>query len=251
MNAPTWVIPVVLVVVGLFIVAAVIGLIVAGVKESRRKQAAFADGVASMGLSLQLKGDKEFAKAWSIVKPLTKGGTVTNIVFGTLNSGLTLTAFKHVYVVSTGKSTHVVQNAVIAVDTPEWPKVEITRRNAVAKWVRGLFGKDKPDPAAPPPGLEESEKAEFERNWIVNADDAAFAEALLTPEVRAELESDEKVAAWWFVGGKMLSLRATSPTLDLLTDGIAQIERVWAAIPQGITSSTASPPADPDVESTT
>ncbi len=246
MNVPSWLIPVILGTLGVFFVAALVGIIIAAAKHNRRKQAEFKAAIEAMGLALQPKGDKAFAKAWSIVKPLTKGGTVTNIVFGPLGSGLALTAFKHLYMVSTGKSTHVVQHAVIAVDTPAWPKVEISRRNSLVKWVRGMMGKGKPDPAAPPPNMEESARAAFDRDWIVNADDPGFADLLLTSQVREALAADEKVSAWWFVGGKMVALRQSDLTAEVLSLGIAQIERVWDAIPPEIAGAEFTPTVAPE-----
>ena len=233
-QKPTWLVPAILVLIGVFCVVAVILIIVVSVKHNRRKLAEFQASVEAMGLSFMPKGDKAFARAWSIIKPLPKGGSVTNVVFGTLASGLTLTAFKHLYAVSTGKSTHIVYHAVAAVDTPAWPRIEVKRRGAMMKWVRGVFKREKRDPAAPPPTGSENDRAKFDQDWIVGAEDPVFADALLTERVRLAMSLHEKVVAWWFVGGKMAVLRSDAQTPETLAESIAQIEAVWSALPAEI-----------------
>jgi len=178
----------------------------------------------SLGLSYLAKGDKEFVKAWAAIRPLSKTGRATNVLFGVLPSGLNLTAFLHQYTVSTGKSAHVVTHWVFAVDTPTWPRIEVRRRGAVAKWFRGLVGADKPDIDAPEGALG------FERDWVVDAEDPVFANRLLTASVREALAAGESVAGWWFMGGKMAALHAVAMKPEALAPNIGLVERVWGAI---------------------
>jgi hypothetical protein len=238
---PTWLVPAVLILVGLLCVFLVVFIIVATVRDRRRKVAELRAAAEAMGLSFMPKGDKDFAAAWSVIKPLHKGGAVTNVVFGTLASGPTVTAFKHFYVVSTGQGAHVVHHAVVAVDTPAWPRVEIKRRNAVMKWLQGALSRKKTGPSAPDSDGAGDGRATFDREWVVDAEDAAFAESLLTEAVCMAMSLHEKAVAWWFVGGKVAVLRSDALTPDLLAESIAQIESVSAAMPDDLKRMSGTP----------
>lgn len=209
-------------------VAFIVALSVRAAKIAKKLREAIRAGAESMGLSYLAKGDREFVKAWSAIKPLSKSGRATNVLFGVLPSGLNLTAFLHQYTVSTGKSAHVVTHSVFALDTPAWPRVEVRRRNAVAKWFRGLLGSDKPDIDAP------EGASGFERDWVVDAEDPLFANQLLTVGVRDALSAGETVAAWWFVGGKLAALHAGAMKPETLGAHIELVERVWEAIDESL-----------------
>jgi hypothetical protein len=233
-QKPTWLIPAILILALVLCVFVAGFVIVVTVRDRRRKQAELQAAVAAMGLSFMPKGDKDFAAAWSVIKPLHKGGSVTNVIFGSLASGLTVTAFKHLYLVSTGQGAHVVHHAVVAVDTPAWPRIEIKRRNAVMKWLQGALSRKKPDLGEPAPDEPDGGRVAFDRDWTVDAEDPAFAEAVLTDPVRLAMSVHEKAVAWWFVGGKMAVLRSDALTPDLLAESISQIESVWAALPDDL-----------------
>ena len=206
------------------VVAFIIAISIRAAKIAKKLREAIQGVAESMGLSYLPKGDKEFVKAWAAIKPLSKSGRATNVLFGVLPSGLNLTAFLHQYTVSTGKSAHVVTHSVFAVDTPAWPKIEVRRRNAVAKWFRGLLGADKPDIDAP------DGASGFERDWVIDAEDPLFANQLLTAGVRDALAVGETVSAWWFVGGKLAALHGVAMKPETLAPNIELVERVWGSI---------------------
>ncbi|MFM9956968.1 MAG: hypothetical protein ACKVZJ_02745 [Phycisphaerales bacterium] len=233
----------------LFVIAGVVGAIVAVIIASARaaakKRAELVALAASFGLTYLPKGDKAFVKAWSIVKPLSKNGTAKHVLYGTLNSGLTLTVFEHQYAVSTGKSVHVITHSVFAVESPDWPKVSLQRRGMVAKWFLDLMGgnRDQPDDDEPegPPG--------FARNWAILTDDPAFADHMLTPELRAVIDGAEKVPWWWFDGGKVTVLIGSALTAEVFRRGVELIEAACAVLPADLREAAQShraelPPAD-------
>lgn len=212
------------------VAAGVLGVIVAiivGVSRAQKKRReAMAAAARAMGLAYLARADKAFVKAWSIVKPLSKGGTASHVVYGTLPSGLELTAFEHQYAVSTGNSVHVVTHAVFACETADWPEVSLKRRGAVSKWFQDLMNRGETD-------LDEDGEADtgFSRNWVVRAEDAGFAEQLLTAELRAVMDAGEKTPWWWFTGGKMAVLVAGKLDEKTLSAGVGLLESAWAALP--------------------
>lgn len=179
------------------------------------------------GFAYEPAGDKEFVKAWAAIKPLPARGKVQNIVYGRLSDGLHLTAFEHTYVVSTGKTTHVIAHSVFAVDTPAWPKLSIERRSPISRWLRGLF-----TGRAAPAAQDPRDPVAFELRWVVQCGDPGFAERFLRPAVLETLDSIDWASSWWCVGGKLALIARRTMTQAGLVEGIAAIERLWRALPE-------------------
>lgn len=215
---PRWVIPVVF--VG-FLLAIAVALAIRGAKVARQRAAELKALAERLGLAILEKGDKEFVKAWSAVKPLKSSGKATNILYGRLDSGRDLTAFSHTYVVSTGKSAHAVTHTVAAYDCPAWPAFSVQRRNALVAAVRSLF--KKPDPA--------DGAASFESEWVVEAADPDWKRALLTPELMGMLAAQHKTfAGLWVREGKLAVLFSGALNVESLERALAAIEPAMVAM---------------------
>jgi len=225
------------------VIGGVVLVIVAAARAAARKRAELMAAADRLGLAYLPKGDKAFVKAWSVVKPLSKSGSASHVVYGTLPSGLMLTAFEHQYAVSTGKSVHVVTHAVFAVETPDWPQVTLQRRGMVSKWFLDLIGRtelDDDQDADGPPGLA--------RTRAVTPEDAAFADHLLSAPGRAVIDGAEKAPWWWFAGGKMTVLIGSALSPDVLDRGVALVEEAVHALPADLQQAVRSPMTEPSPE---
>lgn len=219
-NIPPWIAPVLVLIV---ITMVAVALIIRSVRERKKRVAALREAIGGLGLEMQDKADKDFVKAWSAIKPLSKGGKAEHVLWGELRNALAFTAFQHTFVVHTGKSAHVVVHSVYAVDTPAWPTLSVTRANALSRWLTGLSaGRGLRNKAADGP---------FEENWKVKADNQPFADTLLTPHIRDTLASLPWCTSLWFVGGKMALIAKRRLSPEDLSSATAALEQLWEHIP--------------------
>jgi hypothetical protein len=132
-------------------------------------------------------------KPFAGVGMLRHGNRGVKLWFGGELDGRRVDLIEHQYVVSTGKSTHVVTHTAAATPAPEaWPRLSLSSRNALTSWWASVRGND-----------FKVENEAFNSRWIVKTDDAGFALLFLTPEVQEFLAAAPSAESWHVAGGSL------------------------------------------------
>ncbi len=191
-------------------------------KEQRTKRSKELEALAaSLGLEHLTKGDTAFRDAWSALPGIPKTGECRHVMFGSLD-GMPVTAFRHRYVVSTGQSTQVIFNWVLSTDIPAWPAVQLKPRSGLARMFGGRSRVSGDDA--------------FDRAWVIKAEDPAFAEALLGPDVRgllmAQLRGERwvRIRRWHVFEGKLCMVTRSNLSADRVREGFGALASMLAAI---------------------
>jgi hypothetical protein len=75
---------------------------------------------------------------------------------------------------------------------PQWPRLSLSSRHALASWWASMTGKD-----------FKVENAAFNARWIVKADDPDFALLFLTPDVQQFLAEAPSAETWHVADGSL------------------------------------------------
>lgn len=193
--------------------------IVLGVHMARVRRASFAHIASSLGLIADPKPVKKariirFAP-FTALPMLRSGAKGVKSWAGGEISGRRIDFLEHAYVVSTGKSAHVVTHTAIATPcSPAWPRLSLTPRHGMAKLWASITGKD-----------FKVENDAFNDRWRIKTENLDFAILFLTPEVQEFLAHAPSAETWHLGNGslccvirKKIKPRVLPPMLHRVAD---------------------------------
>ncbi|MCA9311563.1 MAG: hypothetical protein KDA21_10185 [Phycisphaerales bacterium] len=199
--------PAIVLITILMCVAGLTAALVVRLHIQRRR--AIRDFVDRNHLVHERKGDKAFRKAWAVLPEIPDRGNISNLIYGTL-SGVDLTMFEHTHMVMAGNTPVAIVHTVAAAEIdPLTPEVHIVRRSFLKSIAESFFsGK---------PSVPLDDEA-FRKEWVVRADDADFARALLSPEVQDQLRGRKHDRGWHIFGGKLAAVQRRQMGRRVLED---------------------------------
>ncbi len=204
--------PPVIVLLSLIVVLAVMTVILV-TRVSVKRRRGIQEFVAAHDLIYEKKGDKAFRKAWAALPELPDRGNITNLIYGLMGDH-EMTLFEHTHVVMAGNTPMAIMHTVAAAEiSPGIPETHLIRKNLWRSLASALRGAEKVGMSDP----------EFDREWLVRADDPEYAHALLTPEVRALLRDRKTDRGWHFFGGKAAVVLRRQMSQGVLDDVVGRL----------------------------
>lgn len=212
------VIVVIFAVVALFTVLLVEGISAEQRRRQEREQAKAALA-REHGVTIRKTDDGAIKHRLRRLPEIKGGGKIKNVIEGELDGRL-MYGFEHVHVVHTGNATIPVHRTIFAMETPQWPRVDIKRKGALGAALRRLLGR---------PDLR-FDLPEFNRRMRVITSDASFAITLLSPELQEHILKKPSVV-WRLLDGWLCLIHSGPMRFDRAPDSLARLESFWKLIP--------------------
>ena len=217
---------------GLLLVGAVGGLVGAlafgialGVHLHRIRDQQRALVAAALGLELVPKVPRELRHTvfapFAALPMLRTGGKGIRYHMSGEHAGEWIDLVEHVYVVSTGKSSHVVVHTAAATPCPPgWPALSLTPRSGLAKLWEAIVGEDL-----------QVESRVFNDRWTIRTASNDFAILFLSPEVQDFLSHAGVHETWHVSAGSLCWVARTRLSPAELAAAVARQATLRAMVP--------------------
>lgn len=213
------------VLVGVPTVAAVLIIMHAVRRERKQRLIAAEAEYARLGFSCVMapgKNEREalFQNAAHLSMLRTGSKGLLHVANGVLDE-TPIEVVEHQYIVSTGKSAHVVRHIVASCECPAgWPVLSLTPEHLLHKIGEVL-------------GIHDIrvESESFNRAWRVKSEDEAFAVTLLSPALQTWMENNSKHESWYIGHGRVCRVRKQSLKPELFEPFMRGLLELVSLIP--------------------
>lgn len=189
--------------------------------HQQQRQEATEEFAATHALAARAARDTaDLKREFRMLPEIKHGGSIRRAFEGFI-AGRRFVLFEHVYMVHTGSAAVPVIRTIYAVETPRWPRVEVSPNRGLRRLIPQSFGRARLELDLP----------EFNRRMRVKAADPDFALTLLSPELQRHILS-RPIGTWRLIEGWICLIEQGSLRLDRATRGIAHLQRFLELLPQ-------------------